>query len=71
MIAAALGASITPMGYKEIGFYPLTLTDAGLQSPLAAQGLTPVVLHWHGDHFAIPAGANHLASSTMCAEPGL
>ena len=66
LIARALGASVASMGVKEIGFAPLTLTQEGEGSPLAALGQTPV-LHWHGDHFAIPDGATRLAGTQTCA----
>ncbi|MBV4493344.1 glutamine amidotransferase [Pseudomonas oryzicola] len=66
LIARALGARVYPLGVKEIGFSPLTLTMAGQQSPLAALRDTPV-LHWHGDQFDIPADAVHLASTAIGA----
>ena len=66
LIARALGASVASMGVKEIGFAPLTLTQEGEGSPLAALGQTPV-LHWHGDHFGIPDGATRLAGTHPCA----
>lgn len=66
LIARALGASVASMGVKEIGFAPLTLTQKGEGSPLAALGQTPV-LHWHGDHFGIPDGATRLAGTQTCA----
>ncbi|MFV0455403.1 MAG: glutamine amidotransferase [Pseudomonas sp.] len=66
LIARALGASVYPLGTKEIGFAPLTLTDAGSASPLAALDGVPV-LHWHGDQFDTPSGATHLASTTIGA----
>ncbi|MFO7586055.1 MAG: glutamine amidotransferase [Anaerolineales bacterium] len=66
LIARALGASVTSMGIKEIGFAPLTLTPEGEASPLAALGKVPV-LHWHGDRFDIPAGATPLAETQTCA----
>jgi len=56
LIARALGAKVYPLGVKEIGFAPLTLTAAGKASVLAGLGNTPV-LHWHGDQFDIPATA--------------
>jgi GMP synthase (glutamine-hydrolysing) len=65
LIARVLGARVYPMGYKEIGFSPLTLTPQGLDSQLAALRGTPV-LHWHGDQFDIPPGAIHLAGSSAC-----
>ena len=64
LMARALGAKVYPLGVKEIGYAPLTLTDAGKMSPLAALG-DASVLHWHGDQFDIPAGAEHLASTSI------
>ncbi|CAB5702997.1 glutamine amidotransferase [Delftia tsuruhatensis] len=66
LIARALGARVYPLGVKEIGFSPLTLSDAGLASPLARLDGVPV-LHWHGDQFDIPEGAVHLASTPIGA----
>jgi GMP synthase (glutamine-hydrolysing) len=53
---------------KEIGWAPLTLTDAGRQSCMAhlAPHLTDV-LHWHGDTFDLPDGALRLASTKAYA----
>ncbi|MGE0650751.1 MAG: glutamine amidotransferase [Alphaproteobacteria bacterium] len=67
LMAVALGARVAPMGAKEIGWRPVTLTDMGRKSCLAPidRALTHV-LHWHGDAFDIPAGATHLASSDIC-----
>ncbi len=68
MIARALGAKVTKNPIKEIGWMPVTLTDAGKHEPLLA-GLpeTLNVFQWHGDTFAIPKGAAHLARSEACA----
>lgn len=66
LIARALGARVYPLGVKEIGFAPLTLTPAGQDSVLAALEDTPV-LHWHGDQFDIPEGGVHLASTPVGA----
>lgn len=65
LMARALGARVYSMGVKEIGFSPLTFTEEGQQSPLAALGDTPV-LHWHGDQFDIPSGAIRLAGTPIC-----
>ena len=65
LIARALGASVASMGVKEIGFAPLTLSEEGKSSPLAALGSVPV-LHWHGECFEIPAGATRLAGTDVC-----
>lgn len=67
LMARLLGAAVTPMGHKEIGFGRLTLTEAGKDSVLAPLDKIPV-LHWHGDHFALPASAKLLASTGACAE---
>ncbi|MDM8358530.1 glutamine amidotransferase [Pandoraea communis] len=64
LMARAMGAKVYPLGVKEIGYAPLTLTDAGQTSPLAALG-DASVLHWHGDQFDIPAGAEHLARTAI------
>jgi GMP synthase (glutamine-hydrolysing) len=64
LIAAALGAKVAPSGGKEIGFAPLTLTEAGRHSPLRhLDGVT--VLHWHGDAFALPDEAELLATTSL------
>lgn len=62
LIAAALGARVEPTGSVEIGYGPITTTDAGARSVLGALGDTPV-LHWHGDQFEIPPLAERLAST--------
>ncbi len=66
LMARALGASVAPMGHKEIGFSPIELTPAGQTSPLSALPKDTPVLHWHGDQFAIPSGAESLARTKSC-----
>ncbi len=68
MIARARGAMVTKNPVKEIGWMPVSLTGAGKREPLLA-GLpeTLTVFQWHGDTFAIPKGAAHLARSEVCA----
>ncbi|MCC8986697.1 MAG: glutamine amidotransferase [Candidatus Contendobacter sp.] len=65
LIAEALGGRVYPGHGKEIGWKPLTLTAAGLDSPLAAFADGTPVLHWHGDTFDLPEGATLLASSDL------
>ena len=64
-IAAALGAKVYPAGVKEIGFAPIALTEAGRASCLAPFAEDPMTLHWHGDTFDLPFGAELLASTTF------
>lgn len=65
LMAAALGAKVAPGPAKEIGYAPLSLTDEGRASPLAAlEGVQ--ALHWHGDAFDLPAGAKRLAFTDVC-----
>ncbi|WP_313285200.1 glutamine amidotransferase [Stutzerimonas kunmingensis] len=66
LIARALGSNVCPMGRKEIGFAPISLTDEGLQSCLEPLSSGVPVLHWHGDQFEIPAGATRLAATDIC-----
>ncbi|MGM9479615.1 glutamine amidotransferase [Roseateles sp. NT4] len=65
LMARALGARVKPMGVKEIGFAPLTLTEAGRNTALVELGSQPV-LHWHGDQFELPAGTRSLATTAVC-----
>lgn len=67
LLADALGSKVYAGKEKEIGWLPITLTEAGKQTALLA-GLpeTPIVFHWHGDTFDIPEGAVHLAASEGC-----
>lgn len=64
LIAAALGARVAPTGVKEIGFAPITLTEAGAGGPLRHLDGVPV-LHWHGDAFDLPEGAVLLATTEV------
>lgn len=67
LIARALGARVYPSGHTEIGWTPLTLTQAGRASPLRhLDGSQTSMLHWHGDTFDLPSNATRLASTPMC-----
>jgi GMP synthase (glutamine-hydrolysing) len=62
MIAAALGARVYPGPAKEVGFHPVTVHVEAADSPLRHIADVPI-LHWHGDTFTLPEGAELLASS--------
>ena len=68
ILAAAAGARVYPGPAQEIGWFPITLTDAGRRDPVL--GVFPpeaIVFHWHGDTFDLPRGATLLASSRLYA----
>lgn len=65
LIARALGSKVYPNHTKEIGWIPLTLTEEGLNSPIAPFKDAPM-FHWHGDTFDLPQGAKLLASTPNC-----
>jgi GMP synthase (glutamine-hydrolysing) len=67
LIAKALGARVYPNRVKEIGWFPVTWTEAAYQDCLFA-GLrgSDTVFHWHGETFDLPVGATRLAESEAC-----
>lgn len=68
LLARALGAPVTRNPVKEIGWYPLLPTPAGREDPLFRHFASEErIFQWHGDTFAIPQGAVHLARSPDCA----
>ena len=66
LLAAALGASVAPGPQREIGWYPVTMTEAAAEDPLWA-GLPShwTGFHWHGDLHGLPPGATLLARSEL------
>jgi GMP synthase (glutamine-hydrolysing) len=62
LMARTLGARVYP-GKKELGWAPLQLTTTGQRSPLRFIEPAMNVLHWHGDTFDLPSGADHLAAT--------
>jgi GMP synthase-like glutamine amidotransferase len=67
LIASALGAKVYPNVQKEIGWFPVNLTETGKKSPLFKSFPEQIeVFHWHGDTFFLPEGARCLAESEAC-----
>ena len=67
LIADVLGARVFRNQHKEIGWFPLELTEAARRSQ--AFGGFPSgfsAFHWHGDTFDLPSGATHIAKSEGC-----
>jgi GMP synthase (glutamine-hydrolysing) len=66
LLARALGAEVRPGAAPEIGFAPV---DVSVPTDPLLGGLAPrtEVLHWHGDVFDLPDGAERLASSEQTA----
>ncbi|MCC0006695.1 MAG: glutamine amidotransferase [Hyphomicrobiaceae bacterium] len=65
LMAAALGARVFAGPGKEIGWGSISLTPEGRASPLFALAADVPVLHWHGDTFDLPVGAERLASTAL------
>ncbi len=71
LIARALGARVAPMGYKEIGWFPVRPAFVGHPLFPGLEGGAPFgVAHWHGDAFQLPPGCDRLFSSEACIEQG-
>ena len=65
LLAGALGARVAPLREKEIGWFPI----AGAPHSSAAAfrfPATAAAFHWHGETFALPSGAVHLARRRAC-----
>jgi GMP synthase (glutamine-hydrolysing) len=64
LLARALGAEVRPGEGPELGFAPVEVSDRD-DPVLGGLGPGGNVLHWHGDAFDLPDGAQSLASSAM------
>lgn len=64
LMAKARGAKVHKGIKKEIGWYPVHITDQGMDDPLLNTFSREVnVFQWHGDTFQLPCGAVRLATS--------
>jgi len=67
LLGEACGARTERSPEREIGFFPIDLTEAGRTDPVL-RGLPPrfVVAHWHGDMPGLAPGCAVLATSAGC-----
>ncbi|MCX7428539.1 MAG: type 1 glutamine amidotransferase [Planctomycetia bacterium] len=67
LLAKSLGAKVRANPVKEIGWYRLELTEEAAGDPLfGGCGARYTVFQSHGDTFALPDGAVHLARGEEC-----
>jgi GMP synthase-like glutamine amidotransferase len=52
---------------REVGWAPVDFLGTDHRPELVGIRPREIMLHWHGDTFAIPKGAVHLASTPNCA----
>ena len=66
LVATALGAEVRKGDRKEIGWFPVTLTEAASADRLFGEIESSfTAYHWHGDVFDLPRGAVTLATSAQ------
>lgn len=66
LLARALGAAVPRSPVRELGFLPITLTEAGRDDAVTAPfDGAPRVFQWHADTFELPDAAVLLASSDV------
>lgn len=67
LMAHVLGGMVYENQKREIGYYPLELTDDGKKDELLRHlGPTEMIFQWHRDTFEIPKGCPHLAKTPLC-----
>ncbi len=64
LLAKALGGSVSRNEVREIGWYDVEMTEAGLSDPvLSTFAPTQEVFQWHEDGITLPPGCELLAGS--------
>ncbi len=66
LVADVLGARVYRSREREIGWFPVSPTDAGAAHAWFRLPGAVRAFHWHGETFDLPAGAVHLARSAAC-----
>jgi len=67
LLAQALGAAVTDNPVPEIGWSLLRRSEHPLAIELLGEAAELPAFQWHGQTFALPAGATLLASNAACA----
>ena len=71
LLARSRGAVVTRNPVKEIGWGTVTIVQPALARQwLGETGAEIEMFQWHGDAFALPAGAVNFLSSPYCAHQG-
>jgi GMP synthase-like glutamine amidotransferase len=65
LLADVLGGKVYQNPEKEIGWFPIDVTDRS--APFAAFPPRMNVMHWHGDTFDLPPAARVVAKSDGCS----
>lgn len=67
LIASALDAKVFPNGEKEIGWFPVSISNNLQTNNILGEDSVPItVFHWHGDTFDLPENSIRIASSEAC-----
>jgi GMP synthase-like glutamine amidotransferase len=71
LIADVLGNKVYKGQHKEIGWFPVILSEEAKKSPIL-NGFPDTILplHWHGDTFDIPENAMKIGESKACKNQG-
>jgi hypothetical protein len=69
LLAKAAQASVQPASEFEIGWFPVELTDAGVEDPVLGRlPQTFEAFQWHYYDHGIPAGGVELARNRICTQ---
>ena len=68
LLARALGAAVTPSPRRELGFFPVRVTESTTDDPLASSFQDgDLVFQWHRDTFDLPEGAARILEGEAVA----
>ncbi len=67
LLADAMGGKVHQNPVREIGWFPVVTRPVRIGGTTVELPRELTVLHWHGDTFELPLGAEGFASSPACA----